>query len=128
MTGLTALLPVLVAAGSLLSALVGVDPTLLQVDRTGETLRVLVVFATYLLGAVIGLLIAAKAWQGYRRNDSGPMLFLAAGIVLLTAVPAGLSLLLSNVGGVRESTIVLATNGSELVGLLAILYSLYGDP
>jgi hypothetical protein len=98
----------------------------LQVTQTGDTLQVLVVLASFLLSALLGLVIARKAYQGYRRNASPPMLYLAAGIVLLTAVPAVLSLFLSTFTALPNYLVVVATNGSELLGLLAIAYSLYG--
>jgi hypothetical protein len=98
----------------------------LQVTQTGDTAQVLVVLATFLLSALLGLVIARKAYQGYRRNASPPMLYLAAGIVLLTAVPAVLSLFLSTFTGLPNYLVVVATNGSELLGLVAIAYSLYG--
>lgn len=99
---------------------------LLQVTQTGDTAQVLVVLATFLLSALLGLIIARKAYQGYRRNASPPMLYLAAGIVLLTAVPAILSLFLSTFTALPSYLVVVVTNGSELLGLLAIAYSLYG--
>ena len=98
----------------------------LQVTQTGDTAQVLVVLATFLLSAILGLVIARKAYQGYRRNASRPMLYLAAGIVLLTAVPAILSLFLSTFTALPSYLVVVVTNGSELLGLLAIAYSLYG--
>jgi uncharacterized membrane protein len=98
----------------------------LQVTQTGDTAQVLVVLATFLLSALLGLVIARKAYQGYRRNASRPMLYLAAGIVLLTAVPAMLSLSLSTFTDLPNYLVVVATNGSELLGLTAIAYSLYG--
>ncbi|SDN11550.1 hypothetical protein SAMN04487949_3422 [Halogranum gelatinilyticum] len=98
----------------------------LQVTSTTDSAQVFVVLVTFLLSALLGLVIARKAFQGYRRNASKPMLFLAAGIVLLTAVPAVLSLFLSNFTGLPSYQVVLVTNGSELLGLLAIAYSLYG--
>ncbi|WP_435319926.1 DUF7521 family protein [Haloarchaeobius sp. TZWSO28] len=98
----------------------------LQVTETGSELQVAVVLATFLLSTLLGLFIARKAYQGYRRNDSGPMLFLAIGIVLLTAVPALLSVGLSTFTALPGSLVVTVTNLSELSGLVAIAYSLYG--
>lgn len=98
----------------------------LQVTQTGDTVQILVVLATFLLSALLGLIIARKAYQGYRRNASPPMLYLAAGIVLLTAVPAVLSLFLSTFTGLPSYLVVVVTNGTELLGLVSIAYSLYG--
>ncbi|WP_439027965.1 DUF7521 family protein [Haloarchaeobius sp. DT45] len=105
-------------------ASLGVVP--LQASETGSELQVAVVLATFLLSTLLGLFIARKAYQGYRRNDSGPMLFLAIGIVLLTAVPAVLSVALSTFTSLPGSLVVTVTNLSELAGLVAIAYSLYG--
>ncbi|WP_267643959.1 DUF7521 family protein [Haloarchaeobius amylolyticus] len=98
----------------------------LQVTQTGGTFQVLVVLVTVLLSALFGLVIALKAYQGYRRNGSPPMLYLAAGIVLLTAVPALLALALPTFTALPNYLVLIATNSSELLGLIAIAYSLYG--
>ncbi|KAB1193579.1 hypothetical protein GJR96_09015 [Haloferax sp. MBLA0076] len=98
----------------------------LQVTETGSTTQVALVLASFVVSAVLGLFIARKAYQGYRRNDSTPMLLLAVGIVLLTAVPAVFSFGLSTFTTLPGSAVVLVTNLSEIAGLVAIAYSLYG--
>lgn len=76
---------------------------------------------------VLGLLIAYVGYRGYRRNDSQPMLFLAAGFGFVTVGSvcesvlfdmAGLSLFTS---GMTQATII-------AVGMASILYSLFGHP
>jgi hypothetical protein len=85
------------------------------------------VLATFLLSSLLGLLIARKAYQGYLETRSKPMLYLAVGIVLLTAVPALLSSVLTTLTPLPGYIVVLVTNSSEIFGLLTIVYSLYAD-
>jgi hypothetical protein len=101
--------------------------TPLQVVQGTGTVRVLAVLSTFLVSSLLGLAIAWKAYAGYAATQSKPMLYLAAGIVLLTAVPALLSTVLTNLTGLAGFLVVLVTNGAEILGLLAIAYSLYGD-
>ena len=112
-----------------LSADVLVDQSLpvLQVVQASGGLRILAVLSTFLLSAVLGLVIARKAYQGYATTRSKPMLYLAVGIVLLTAVPALLSTVLTNLTALPGYQVVLVTNGAEILGLLSVAYSLYGD-
>jgi hypothetical protein len=114
------------ASPAITPAAVHVSPVLQVVQGTGG-LRVLAVLSTFLLTSLLGLAIAWKAYTGYAATRSKPMLYLAAGIVLLTAVPALLSTVLTNFTGLPGFLVVLATNGAEILGLLAVAYSLYGD-
>jgi hypothetical protein len=107
-------------------ALDGTLPVL-QVVQASGALRILAVLSTFLLSAVLGLVIARKAYQGYATSRSKPMLYLAVGIVLLTAVPALLSTVLANLTALPGYQVVLVTNGAEILGLLSVAYSLYGD-
>jgi hypothetical protein len=107
-------------------ALDGTLPVL-QVVQASGALRILAVLSTFLLSAVLGLVIARKAYQGYATTRSKPMLYLAVGIVLLTAVPALLSTVLTNLTALPGYQVVLVTNGAEILGLLSVAYSLYGD-
>jgi hypothetical protein len=99
----------------------------LQVVQSSGALRILAVLSTFLLSALLGLVIARKAYQGYAATRSKPMLYLAVGIVLLTAVPALLSTVLTNLTALPGYQVVLVTNGAEILGLLSVAYSLYGD-
>lgn len=107
--------------------LAGQSLPVLQVVQSSGTLRILAVLSTFLLSAVLGLVIARKAYQGYATTRSKPMLYLAVGIVLLTAVPALLSTVLTNLTALPGYQVVLVTNGAEILGLLSVAYSLYGD-
>jgi len=74
--------------------------------------------------AVVGAYVGWQAYRGYRRNDSAPMGWLAAGIVLLTVVPVVTSVTLVSILGLSDATGLLSVSLSQLGGLLAILYSL----
>jgi hypothetical protein len=80
--------------------------------------------ATDVLSALLGIAIAAVAWRGYRRNDSRPMLLLSLGFVLALAVPFAL-LLVVVVGELPQGPAGVATQTSQVLGLLAILYALW---
>lgn len=114
-------------AQTVADTLAGQSLPVLQVVQSSGTLRILAVLSTFLLSAVLGLVIARKAYQGYATTRSKPMLYLAVGIVLLTAVPALLSTVLTNLTALPGYQVVLVTNGAEILGLLSVAYSLYGD-
>lgn len=99
---------------------------LLQVAEPSTSYRFYVVLGTFVVATALGLLIAYKAFQGYRRNRSEPMLFLAAGLILVTVVPPLFSLGLPNVTDLDGWVVVLAMSVSQICGLLSITYSLYG--
>ena len=65
-------------------------------------------------------------YQGYGRNTYPLMLYPAAGMALLTAVPAVLLLFLSLFTVLQSYFVAVVTNGSEMLGLMAIAYSLCG--
>lgn len=82
------------------------------------------IFAFAAVTAVAGLFVAYQAFRGYRRNGSRPMLYLAVGIVLLTAVPVGVNSALTALTAATDAEIVLAVTAAHLAGVLSILYSL----
>jgi len=75
----------------------------------------------------LGLLIAAQAYRGYRRHGSEPMLFVAIGFVFISVGAVIEGVLYEVLGwsifisGAVQTTIV-------AIGMLVILYSLYGGP
>ena len=81
---------------------------------------------TALLTAVVGGFVAYQAYRGYRRNASRAMLFLAAGILLLTTVPFLLKqpLVVLSVASTAEAELV--AQGCRVGGLLAVLYAFTG--
>lgn len=82
------------------------------------------------LKAIIGLAIAYIAFRGYRRNESRPMLYLAIGFVMVLGVPfflflGGMSILfLVGLPSAAEPGVVVASELSQLIGLLVIVYAL----
>jgi hypothetical protein len=80
--------------------------------------------ATDILSALVGLFIAYQAYRGYRRNDSRPMLFLAAGFVLALAVPFLLLLAFVALPFLGEGLATLLSQTSQVAGLLLVVYAL----
>lgn len=81
---------------------------------------------TATLIAIVGAFVAYQGYRGYRRNDSRPMLFLAAGILLLTTIPflvrqAVDVLTITGVAGGEFAALMVS-----LLGLIAVLYSFTG--
>lgn len=75
---------------------------------------------------VVGLFVAYQAYRGFRRNASRPMIYLAIGIILLTAAPAALSIGLSAGTTIPDAMTLLLVTISHLTGVGAILYALRG--
>ncbi|MFH5799848.1 hypothetical protein [Haladaptatus sp. CMAA 1911] len=73
---------------------------------------------------IVGSFVASVAYRGYRRNESRPMLYLALGIVLLTAVPAAVNVLLTASTGATDAEILLSLTVPHLCGVVSILYAL----
>ena len=86
----------------------------------------LLTVATLFLVALLGTVIAYQAYRGYRRNDSPSMLYLASGLLLLTLVPFLLNVALTTLASTDQVVTIFAENVSRLLGLVAIMYSLYG--
>ncbi|MFC4405591.1 DUF7521 family protein [Haloarchaeobius iranensis] len=77
------------------------------------------------LTVLLGLAISYIAYRGYRRNQSRPMLFVAAGFALVVGVPAAAALVLYVVFDAPIPVINSVGQVSELVGMVAILYGLW---
>ena len=86
----------------------------------------LLTVATLFLVALLGTIIAYQAYRGYRRNDTPSMLYLAIGLLLLTLVPFLLNVALTTLASADQVVTIFAENVSRLLGLFAIMYSLYG--
>lgn len=99
-----------------------IDALLQLSEPIADAERVIFVFAAVV--AVAGLFVASLAYRGYRRNASHPMLYLAIGIIFLTAVPVSLDYGLRSVTTATDAEILLAVTLSHLVGVLAVLYAL----
>ncbi len=100
------------------------DPALLQVEVELYRASGWVLFATAALNLVLGGVIVYYAVQGYRRNASRSMLYLAVGIAFLTFVPSLSSTLATSFDAVPQVLNAFATFGAQTVGLLAILYAI----
>ena len=101
---------------------------LAQVQTTGaNSLVVLAVFCLSALIVVMSVAIAVVLLRGYRRNPGHiGQLQLAAGLLLLTTVPELLRIglpTLTSVGTVERSLLV---SGCELLGLVVILWTIFG--
>lgn len=78
-----------------------------------------------LVTMAIGLAIAATAYRGYRRHDSEPMLYLATGFAVIS-VGAVIEGVLFDVLGFSIFWAGTVQTSIVAVGMLVILYSLYG--
>ncbi|SDK90733.1 MULTISPECIES: DUF7521 family protein [Natronorubrum] len=86
----------------------------------------LLTVATLFLVALFGTVIAYQAYRGYRRNDAGSMLYLATGLLLLTLCPFLINVTVTTIASPGQVVTVFLENVSRLLGLVAIMYSLYG--
>ena len=96
---------------------------------TGGTPNVAaLVFVGRAVAFAIACWIAWRAYRGYERARAPALLWLALGIALLAAVPTMVRFLVPTmIDAPALTTNVLATS-SEVAGLLAILYAVYGRP
>lgn len=85
-----------------------------------------VLFATALATALVGVAVAGLAYQGYRRHDSQAMRFLAYGLLLITVSPFLVSYGIAPALALPEVMSLLTILVANILGLLAILYSLEG--
>ena len=81
--------------------------------------------ASEALSIALGLAVSYLAYQGYRRHDSRPMLYIALGFVCILGVPGVLFVILRLVFEAPIPIINSLAQASELVGLAAILYGLW---
>lgn len=78
--------------------------------------------------AALSLLIAYEALKGYRGSGDRGMLMLAVGIVLLSAGPIALRIAVPTFTTTVASVRILSVTCSQLLGLLCVLYAIYGRP
>lgn len=79
---------------------------------------------TTALTAVVGVAVAALAYRGGQRNDSDAMRFLAVGITCIAVLPFPLAYGVVPLFALTDAQSILALALANVVGLLAILYSL----
>lgn len=92
----------------------------------GSPLVVVLALLGLLLTAGLSLVVAYLVIRGYRRNRNRARLYLAVGLVLLTAGPIVIQLVLTNVTAMSQIGRSAAANASKLLGLGAMLYAIYG--
>ena len=101
-----------------------IDPAAIQSAVAVDPATILL--ATAVATAVVGIAVAGFAYQGYRRNDSAAMFYLAVGIVLIAAGPLAVSYGLAPLFGLSDAASLLGVLWVTIAGLCAILYSLEG--
>ena len=92
----------------------------------GSPLVIVLALLGLLLTAGLSLVVAYLVIRGYRRNRNRARLYLAVGLVLLTAGPIVIQLVLTNVTAMSQIGRSAAANASKLLGLGAMLYAIYG--
>jgi small-conductance mechanosensitive channel len=100
----------------------------LQTSTGGGTTIAIAVFVGQAVAFVIACWIAKRSYDGYRDARRSPLLWLALGIALLAAVPTVVRFLLPTLLGASSLTTTVLATASEIVGLTAILYTVYGRP
>jgi hypothetical protein len=96
--------------------------TLLQIDL--ETLRT-IRQVSEVIPMILGLAISYLAYTAYRQNQSRPMLYIAAGFVLVLFVQAPLALILIYVLELPTPVLNSIIQIPEFIGLGLILYGLW---
>jgi len=94
---------------------------LIPLQLSGLSTAELVLLASDYVTVALALVIAYVAFQGYDRNDSRPMLFVAVGFLLTFAGP-GLVFLVSLVAPIPSLVTGGVTQAVEILGMLTILY------
>jgi hypothetical protein len=116
--------PALTAPAAVASGVAAQQPT----ATGGSVALALAVLLGLAVAAGLSLLIAYEAVRGYRGTGDRAMLWLAAGIVLLTAGPIALRVAIPTFTTAGDSVRILSATTSELLGLGCILYAIYGRP
>ena len=89
---------------------------------------VALVFVGRTIAFAIACWIVWRTYRGYERVRAPALLWLALGIALLAAVPTMVRFLVPTFTGAPGLTTTLLATTSEVAGLLAILYAVYGRP
>jgi len=100
-----------------------------QVRAPGADLSIAIsVFVLSAVSIVLSGVIAVVLVRGYRRGPGRTgMLWLAVGLLLLTTVPELLRIALPTVTGVDTVGRSILVSATELAGLGAILWSVFGE-
>lgn len=95
---------------------------IVQIGEWGSV-ELLFLFSDYVVIG-ISLIIAYIAYQGFRLNDSRPMLFIAAGFLLAFGGPGSI-FILSIVFPIPPLATNTITQITELIGMFLILYGFF---
>lgn len=92
-----------------------------------------VAFAAGVVVVILGLAISGRAYQGYRRNESRPMLLLAIGMLLITVIPTLAEIIVipwfvarytaPGAGAISASLTI--SRVCEAIGIGVLIYSLH---
>ena len=91
----------------------------------GSALLVATAFLLLAAATVLSVLVTYRYARGYLESGARPLLGLAVGLFLLTAAPTVLRLAFANAADAPTWQLTAATSVSELLGLVAILYTIY---
>ncbi|WP_425499608.1 DUF7521 family protein [Halogeometricum luteum] len=104
---------------------------LLQSDLRSLPPRYIVLFVAFGLVVAMGLFIVFQAYQGYRRNSSRRMMFLAIGLAFITVVSPLSTAFVASFGfpfgsswDVYQYYLPLMNAVLQILGLACIIYSL----
>jgi len=102
---------------------------LFQFSATGTEPEIAIaVLALSVVSLLLSVVIAAVLLRGYRRGPGHTkMLWLAVGLLLLTTVPEILRVGLPTLTTLGTATRSIVVSGCEMLGLGAILWTIYGD-
>jgi|AntDeeMinimDraft_5_1070356.scaffolds.fasta_scaffold07373_4 hypothetical protein len=96
---------------------------------TGGSLFVgVLVFVGQTLAFLLASWIVVRAYRGYQRTSAPALLWLAIGVALLSAAPTVARFLLPTLTDLPSVTVQVVATSGEIAGLLAILYSIFGNP
>jgi len=93
----------------------------------GSVVGVLLAMLATALLVVLSLVVAYEAVRGYGDADDHALGSLAAGIVLVSAGPTLVTLLLTNLTATPAEVVSLLQRLAELFGLLAMVHAMYYD-
>jgi len=98
----------------------------LVVDATGGSpALVAVVFGLLAVASVLSVAVTYRFARGYLRTGTRPLLLLACGLFFLAPAPIFARLVFANALATPDAYRILTTSGSELFGLLLVLYTIY---
>lgn len=91
----------------------------------GSTPVAFAAIVTFFVAVGLSILVTYQVVEGYRQTRQRPFLFIALGIFFLAPAPMLLRFLLVNATLVEPTIRALLASGSELLGLVFILYTVY---